>query len=225
MKAIADGDTYLLLSGIQHMAFCERQWALIHIEQQWEENSRTVEGKHMHQRVDNPFEDEFRGDLYILRSLPLISHMLKLRGVADVVEFLFVEAEGIPLSGKPGLWVPRPVEYKRGRQKPDDRDSVQLCAQAICLEEMFGIMISDGDLFYGETRRRQFVRFDSELRQRVKFLANRMNYLFEKGVTPPANRKTNCQLCSLKNICMPKLTMKKKSVKDYIEESIREINI
>ena len=128
-------DDFLPLSGIQHMAFCERQWALIHIEQQWEENVLTVEGKHIHEHADNPFENETRHDARITRSVPIASRKLGLRGIADVVEYIRdddSQAIGtIFLKGKPGKWKLRPIEYKRGRPKPDDRDSVQLCAQAI----------------------------------------------------------------------------------------------
>lgn len=220
-----EDDNYLLLSGIQHMAFCERQWALIHIEQQWAENVRTVEGKHLHERVDDPFESESRGDLYITRSMPLVSHTLKLQGVADVVEYWRVESGGVTLPGKSGLWLPRPVEYKRGQPKPDDRDEVQLCAQVICLEEMLGASISEGDLFYGETRRRQRVILDVALRQRVYDLADRMNRFFEAGNAPPAVPGTRCQLCSLADFCMPKLTMKKRSVEDYLKASLKEAGL
>ena len=225
MSAFSEDDGYLLLSGIQHMAFCERQWALIHIEQQWAENARTVEGKHLHERVDDPFESESRGDLYISRSMPLISHTLKLQGVADVVEYWRVETGGVILPGRSGLWIPHPVEYKRGQPKPDDRDQVQLCAQAICLEEMLSISIEEGDLFYGETRRRQRIILDTALRQRVAYLAQRMNSLFEACLTPPAVQGTHCQLCSLADLCIPKLTMKKRSVEDYLKSSLKEAGV
>lgn len=222
MTVKSEVDNYLLLSGIQHMAFCERQWALIHIEQQWGENVRTVEGKHLHERVDDPFDSESRGDLYISRAVPLISHTLKLQGVADVIEYWCVESGGVNLPGKLGLWLPRPVEYKRGQPKHDDRDEVQLCAQAICVEEMLGVSLLEGDLFYGETRRRQRVMLDGGLRQRVVFLSERMNYLFADGVTPPAIQGTHCKLCSLIDICMPKLTMKNRSVADYLINNLME---
>jgi CRISPR-associated exonuclease Cas4 len=225
MNNLDSEGNYLLLSGIQHMAFCERQWALIHVEQQWAENVRTVEGKHLHERVDNPFENESRGDLYISRAVPLISNTLKLQGVADVVEYWRVEQNGVQLPSKTGLWLPRPVEYKRGKPKPDDRDQVQLCAQAMCLEEMLGVTLVEGDLFYGETRRRQQVVLDEALRNRVVYLANRMNLFIEKGLTPAAVKGTRCQLCSLMDVCMPKLTMKKHSVKEYLSKSLREVDV
>ncbi|NLY76132.1 MAG: Dna2/Cas4 domain-containing protein, partial [Firmicutes bacterium] len=127
-------DDLLLLSGIQHFAYCERQWALIHIEQQWLENVRTVEGRHLHERVHNPDLVEKRGDLLVARSLPIVSWRLGLYGMMDLVEFRQVGSDqgGIKLPNREGVWLPKPVEYKRGKPKTDDRDEVQLCAQAIC---------------------------------------------------------------------------------------------
>src|SRR6056297_921574 len=122
-------DDFLLLSGIQHFFFCKRQWALIHIEQQWAENIRTTDGKHVHEKVDDPYIVETRGTLIITRSMPVSSRNLGLFGIADVVEFRKNKRAGIPLKGKSGLWVPVPVEYKRGKKKNDERDEVQLCAQ------------------------------------------------------------------------------------------------
>lgn len=212
----------LPLSGLQHMAFCERQWALIHIEQQWAENFRTVEGKHLHERVDDPFESESRGDLYVSRSVPLLSGALCIQGVADVVEYWRVESEGVAIAGRAGLWRPRPVEYKRGQPKADDRDAVQLCAQALCLEEMLGVTVPEGDLFYGLTRRRQRVVFDDALRHRVKALAQRMHRLFQKGATPPAVIGKHCSQCSLNSLCMPKLTLKRRSVAAYLQTVLED---
>ena len=171
-------DDLLMLSGIQHFAFCERQWALIHIEQQWAENMRTVEGTHIHERVDDPFASEVRGNVITLRSVSLVSYRLGLYGVADVVEFKRAEnCAGIGMEGYSGVWKPVPVEYKRGKPKPDERDAVQLCAQAICLEEMYQndkntpLIIDKGYLFYGETRHRQEVIFCHELRNKVETYA------------------------------------------------------
>lgn len=216
-------EEYLLLSGIQHIAFCERQWALIHIEQLWAENLKTVEGKHLHERVDDPFDSETRGDLYISRSVPLISHVLKIQGVADVIEYWRVESNGITLKNKTGLWQPRPVEYKRGKPKEKDCDLVQLCAQAMCLEEMLGVTINEGDLFYGQTRRRHHVIFDDAIRNRVLFYTKRMNHLFLEGITPPTPAGAQCKMCSLIDVCMPKVTLKKKFVEAYIDGYLKEI--
>jgi CRISPR-associated exonuclease Cas4 len=217
-------EDYLLLSGIQHLAFCERQWALIHIEQLWSENVRTIEGKHLHERADNPFEDETRKDVRVVRGMPVISHRLGLRGKADVVEFhRMVEApEGtvIRLRNRQGWWRPYPVEYKRGRPKIDNRDAVQLCAQGIALEEMLKVSIESGFLYYGQTRRRLEVVFSHELRTQVEELCRRMHQLMYEGKTPKAEKGKHCSLCSLEEICQPKLTIQNRSVKKYIEQMV-----
>lgn len=217
-------DNYLPLSGIQHLAFCERQWALIFIERQWAENVRTVEGKIMHERVHNPNLIDYDSEHIVVRSYPLVCHGLGIHGQADMVEFWPVEddgAGGVSLPGRRGLWKPKPVEYKRGRPKRDDRDKVQLCAQALCLEEMLGTRIAAGDLFYGETRRRQRVIFDDVLRRRVEQLCLRMHELFRTGVTPRAEQGKHCSLCSLVDLCLPKLTLKSRSVKAYVRRQVR----
>lgn len=214
-------DDLLLLSGIQHFAFCERQWALIHIEQAWAENVRTVEGKHLHERTDDPFEDETRGDLRVVRAMPIVSYELGLRGVADVVEFHRekkpIEGINMQLRNRDGWWRLYPVEYKRGRPKPDDRDAVQLCAQAMALEEMLAVSIETGFLFYAKTKHRQEVALDKDLRNLVETLSHKMHQFFLLGKTPKAQRGKHCSLCSLAEICKPELTMRHKSVKRYLE--------
>lgn len=211
----------LALSGIQHFCFCRRQWALIHVERQWEENLQTVEGHLVHQRVDDPFFMESRGDVIISRAVPIVSYTLGLYGVADVVEYIRSE-DGISLLGHEGLWTVRPVEYKRGRPKIDERDEVQLCAQAICLEEVFNSRISRGDFYYNEIRRRVPLLLSDGLRERVYRLSEEMHELFARGVTPPAEVSRKCGLCSLQNVCMPKLTKKPQSVRKYIRKHIKE---
>lgn len=217
-------DDLLLLSGIQHIAFCERQWALIHIEQAWAENVRTVEGKHLHERTDDPFLDETRKDIRIVRAMPLVSYSLGLRGVADVVQFQREEKQiedlTIQLKNRRGWWRPYPVEYKRGRPKPDDRDAVQLGAQMIALEEMLKIQVKVGFLYYGQTRHRVEILLDSTLRQRVQTLSERMHDLFAEGRTPKAQKRKNCSLCSLTEICQPDLTSRPKSVAGYLQRMI-----
>ncbi|MCL6591671.1 MAG: CRISPR-associated protein Cas4 [Firmicutes bacterium] len=208
MDAGYSDDDLLLLSGIQHFAFCERQWALIHIEQLWQENLLTFKGRDLHERADDPFYTESRSGVIISRAVPLLSRKLGLYGTADVVEFQQAapgQSEGVTLPGRAGRWLPFPVEYKSGQPKPDDRDMVQLCAQAICLEEMLRISIAEGALFYGKTRRRQPVIFDRQLRERVADLARRMHELFQKGVTPAQQYRTVCDSCSLEEICLPKV--------------------
>lgn len=210
-------DSLLPLSGLQHYAFCPRQWALIHIERHWSENVRTVEGRHLHEKVHSGLHSERDGDLIITRSVPLVSYRLGLYGVADLVEYHPVSADGIILPNRDGLWRPHPVEYKRGRAKSDDRDEVQLCAQAMCLEEMLRISISSGSFFYGEVRRRVKVDFSDRLRERVILLAKEMHEAFGRGVTPAAPAGVACNLCSLKDFCVPKLSRKRQSVQAYMK--------
>ena len=209
----------LLLSGIQHLVFCPRQWALIHIEQQWVENVKTIEGQHLHDRVDNPLLKDSDKKLVVWRSVKLVSYRLGLTGRADVVEFS-KSSKGIKLPGKTGNWSPCPVEYKRGKPKTDERDEVQLCAQAICLEEMFGTNIHSGALFYGETRRRTIVPFTDALRQMVFDYSREMHRLFKQGITPVPDYKPHCRSCSLIDICLPKNIHPGKSVTTYLTREL-----
>jgi CRISPR-associated exonuclease Cas4 len=222
MKNCDTEEDYLLLSGIQHMAFCERQWALIHLEQVWAENVRTVEGKHLHHRADDPFKDESRKTLRVVRSMPVVSQKLGLRGVADVVEFHAdkerLEGINCRLENREGWWRPVPVEYKRGRPKPDDRDAVQLCAQAIALEEMLKVYIPSGFLFYGKTKHRQSVALDVSLRQHTIELSIRMHQLAREGKTPKAQKGKHCSLCSLTEHCQPYWMLRHRPVKNYLEQ-------
>jgi len=217
-KRYAD-DELLSLSGIQHFRFCKRQWALIHVERQWEDNLRTAEGHIIHEQVDDPFFNESRGNIIISRAFPLVSHTLGLIGIADVIEYTRSDM-GIPLPGSEGLWTMKPVEYKRGKPKIDERDEVQLCAQVMCLEEMFSVRINEADFYYNEIRRRQHLKINDELRSLVSSLADEMHAIFLKGITPGAESGMNCALCSLVDVCMPKLTKKRVSVDNYIQKHI-----
>ncbi|WP_040197368.1 CRISPR-associated protein Cas4 [Candidatus Soleaferrea massiliensis] len=209
-------EDYLALSGIQHYCFCSRQWALIHLEQQWADNTRTYGGSQMHQRADDPYFTESRGDVRISRSLPLSSDRLRLRGVADVVEFHRCdEADGIRLEGETGFWKPVPIEYKYGQEKEDHSDLMQLTAQAICLEEMFKIDIPVGYLYYGKTRRRFKVEITAGLREEAFMLAAEMYQYLESGETPAAVLQKHCQNCSLQQLCVPKLSKKSRSISSY----------
>ena len=201
-------DDLIQLSSLQHFMFCERQCALIHIEQLWSENLFTAEGRIMHDKADsNKFES--RGNIRIDYSVPLRSLRLGLVGKADVVEF-----------HKHGdMWIPFPVEYKRGKPKMDDCDKVQLCAQAICLEEMLNIEIREGALFYGQTRRREDVVFDKTLRMETEDTAKKVHELIESGITPRAEYSKKCKLCSLLNICLPKANSKASS---YLAKAMEE---
>lgn len=206
----------LLLSGIQHFAFCTRQWALIHIEQQWAENVKTIEGKHLHERVDDPFLNNSDSQLVVWRSVNLISRQLGFTGRADVVEFK-KSLSGVELPSKKGRWTPYPVEYKRGKPKPDERDEVQLCAQAICMEEMFETTIDEGALYYAEIRRRDVVPFTLELREKVAQYAKEMHQLFRHANTPPPIYKSHCKSCSLFDICLPKNIDSSNTVSNYLK--------
>ncbi|MCF8011164.1 MAG: CRISPR-associated protein Cas4 [Clostridiales bacterium] len=201
---------YLSLSGIQHFAFCERQWGLIHIEGQWIENARTAEGRNLHQKADDPYLTETRGNVKLVRSVPLVSKNLGLYGVADVIELQKMSKE--ESSVRYNI-----VEYKRGKPKPDDRDDVQLCAQSICLEEMLAIVIDYGYLYYGETKHRHKVEFNECLRTRVKDLSDRMHWLFEIGKTPPPVKDKRCKNCSLRSICVPELSRGNQKIKSYLK--------
>lgn len=211
-------DNYLMLSGLQHYAYCRRQWALIHIEQQWAENVRTVDGNLFHSRAHNTTATEKRGDILITRGLSVKSEQLKMTGICDVVEF-HKDKNGITLFGYPDTWLPYPIEYKRGAPKTNNADKLQLCGQAMCLEEMLLCDIHEGSLFYGETRRRFPVIFTEELRDSVKKAAAEMHDLWERGHTPKAKMHKGCNACSLKEICLPKLG-KAKKVSAYIDERI-----
>lgn len=204
----------MLLSGIQHFIFCRRQWALIHIEQQWDENYRTIDGMLMHNKVhDNDFRETRKG-VVTIRALPVSSSVLGISGECDAVEFH---------KSKMGVFIPRlnekytvvPVEYKRGKPKEDLSDTMQLLLQALCLEEMLSTAIPYGYLYYGETKRRLKVEFTKELRDMAQANVAEMHKLFRQQHTPKVKRTKACNACSLKNICLPVL-QKKKTVKSYI---------
>jgi CRISPR-associated exonuclease Cas4 len=211
-------DDLLPLSGLQHLIFCERQWALIHIEQIWEENRLTAEGRVLHERTHQA-GSESRPGVRTARGLRLHSLRLGLVGHADVVEFRRAES-GVALPDSDGFWHPFPVEYKRGRPKKDACDEVQLCAQALCLEEMFICQISEGSLFYGEPRRRHPVVFSPALRAKTESLAARMQELYRAGMTPLAGYEPKCDGCSLTARCMPRLLAKPPSVARYLARAL-----
>jgi CRISPR-associated exonuclease Cas4 len=219
-----DEDDLLPLSGLQHLAFCERQWALIHLEQQWEENRLTAEGRVLHERVHDG-GTESRPGVVIARGVHIRSLRLGVSGIADVVEFEVASGgEGcVPLAGRDRWWRPFPVEYKRGKPKPDACDEVQLCAQAMCLEEMFGVRIEAGALFYGKTRRRAEVRFDGALRAATEAAAQRMRELYTDGRTPPASYGKKCDSCSLAQRCLPRAAPGAGRVASYIRRTLREV--
>ncbi|MCO7175048.1 CRISPR-associated protein Cas4 [Sporolactobacillus kofuensis] len=220
MKADNEDD-YLMLSGIQHFQFCRRQWALIHIEQQWEENVRTFEGQVLHRKADQPFIREKRGEKLIVRAMPVQSRKLRVTGICDVVEFVNDEVHGVTINGMDGKVIPIPVEYKRGKPKTDDSDLLQLTAQALCLEEMLLCDVKQGFIFYNELKHRISVPFTDELKNKVYSMISEMQDYYRRQYTPKVRTGKFCMSCSLQNICLPKL-MQKQSVKRYIEGNIIE---
>lgn len=212
-------EDYLMLSGIQHFAFCRRQWAVIHIEQQWAENYRTTAGELMHKKAYDEGSFEKRGDLLTVRGLRISSRELGVSGQCDVVEFRRDES-GIDLFGYEGKWRPVPVEYKRGAPKENNADELQLCAQAVCLEEMFRTDIPEGYLYYGESRRRSLVEFSPALRDELRRITAEMHELFRRGYTPKVKPSKKCKACSLEELCVPKL-QRVAGVREYIQKEIR----
>ena len=219
MKSEYTPDDLLPLSGIQHFLFCRRQWALIHVEQQWKENALTAEGRIMHQRADDPFFTETRNGVITARSVPIASYRLGLSGVCDVVEFT-ASPDGVKLPNKDGLYLAAPVEYKRGKEKRDPCDEAQLCAQAICLEEMLSVTIPRGWLFYGEIRHRVEVELTAELRGLVREMSEEMHAYFSRGYTPRVKTSKACRSCSLADVCLPNLQEKSMPASKYIKQQI-----
>ena len=200
-------DDLIMISALQHYVFCPRQCALIHVEQTWEESSRTAEGRILHERVHEE-GNEMRAGVRIERGVSLRSLRLGLIGKADVVEFHRRED---------GTWRPFPVEYKRGKPKPDHCDKIQLCAQALCLEEMIQAEIPGGALFYGQTRRRLDVVFDNNLRRETEEASRQVRELLNSGKTPKPVYAKRCENCSLIADCLPKAIQKRRSVKNYLQ--------
>ena len=209
----------LPLSALQHLLFCERQCALIHLEDAWAENRFTAEGSLLHERV-HEIADESRGDLRVARGMRLHSLALGVYGIADVVEFHRVQTGGVQLPELEGRWRPLPVEYKRGRPKPDDCDRVQLCDQATCLEEMLQTGVPEGFIFYGQPRRREEVVFGDELRELVCATSERLHRLMADGATPPPTHDKRCRNCSLADLCLPNSVRPEHSVSRYLDKAL-----
>lgn len=233
----------LPISGLQHLAFCERQWGLIHLEQVWLESVLTAEGRVLHERVHEA-DSQLRGDVLTARGVRLRSLRLGLTGVADVVEFHRVampvgceEADAgtagpgvdldpsttVTLPRRRGRWRPMPVEFKRGRPKRGDFDRVQLCAQALCLEEMLEVRIDEGAIFYGEPRRRQSVPFDPALREETGRLAAHMHELMAVGRTPDGVYEKKCRSCSLFELCRPEKIRPGHSAAGYLKRELNSV--
>ncbi len=200
----------VMLSALQHYAYCPRQCALIHLEQVWQENEHTMEGRIMHEQVHDS-SSRMRDGVKIVTDLELKSERLGLHGRADVVEF----------HRQDGFWKPFPVEYKKGRPKRDcDADRVQLCGQALCLEEMLHVSLLEGALYYGQTHRRMTVELTVELRRRTEEVAQAVHEMFEQGITPPPERESGCKECSIREECLPELFQLQAS--DYIQQLFGE---
>lgn len=238
-------DDLLPISALQHLLFCPRQCALIHLEGLWVENRLTAEGRQLHRRTHEAKATETRGAVCIARGLRLRSLRLGLSGVADVVEFHRVDTgasgeplretasadaaaeteratDAVALPERPGRWRPFPVEYKRGRPKAGDFDRVQLCAQAICLEEMLGATTPAGALFYGRTRRRQGVCFDAALRARTEEAAACLHRFIAEGRTPQVRREPKCKSCSLREQCLPEVTEGRRSARGFLRRAVEQ---
>lgn len=211
---------YLMISGIQHFLFCKRQWALIHVEQQWQENSLTLEGKYLHEKADQPIIREKRKDKLIVRALPIHSKILGITGICDVVEFIKSPISA-PLYGEEGDFLPFPIEYKHGKPKKDLSDRLQLTAQAVCLEEMLHCSVSKGYLYYHQIRHREEVTIDSTLREALEKIIKEMQIYWQKKHTPKVKTGNFCKKCSLQAICLPKL-MTSQTVKNYLERRLVE---
>lgn len=210
----------LMLSGLQHFAYCRRQWALIHVEQQWQENLHTAEGQVFHRRAHDEQQTEVRGDTIIVRGMRVQSERLGISGICDVVEFTR-SPDGIALAGREGRYQVHPVEYKKGAPKEHQADELQLCAQAMCLEEMLLCRIDEGSLFYGEPRRRTRVTFSPELRAQAEQMIGEMHQLDERGHTPRVKRHKGCSACSLKEICLPGMD-RVPAASAYLRAHVRE---
>lgn len=217
-----DDEELLMLSGIQHFAFCPRQWALIHIDQLWNENHLTLEGLFMHERVDNPTEiTALRGNV-ILRSVPLISRRLGFYGLSDAIELSPTEASNnwITHPKYRGHWAVSPIEYKHGAPKSQEIDAVQLCAQAMALEQMWTISIDKGFIYYGKTRHHQEIVCSPALRQKVESLSIEMHKIYKSQCLPTAHYLKHCDNCSLVETCLPHEFEHVSSVEAYIKSYI-----
>lgn len=211
-------DEFLPLSGIQHFAFCRRQWALIHIEQQWADNALTVKGNNMHRKAHDTFGNETRKDIVISRGMPVHSRTLGISGICDIVEF-HKSKSGTFICSLNGTYDVLPVEYKRGRPKNHDADILQVVAQAMCLEEMLCTEIPKASLYYGETHHRMEIFITREIRNKVMEMCAEMHEYFARAHTPKCKAIAKCKSCSLIEICNPDICSQA-SVSAYIEKML-----
>jgi len=202
----SDDQERLPISAIKQYAYCKRRFALMFIDNEWTGNYKTVEGDLFHEKVNDPFFNEKRKDRYFSRSVPVFSDSLNLYGIVDIVEFN-EDSEGVKIGTKPGLWRINPIEYKNGNPEKSNADNYQLCAQALCLEEMFSTVINSGDIYYGKLRKRVNIPLTEALKQQTKNIINEINLLLACGTDkiPQRPENQNCSLCSLVNICVPSI--------------------
>lgn len=219
-------EDWLALSGIQHFVYCRRQWALIHVEQQWNDNYFTADGQVDHERVNDPNSTELRNGVLSVRALRVLSARLGVTGICDLVEFRSAHKgeEGAVLKGRPGRWIPYPVEYKRGNGHAELADQMQLCCEALCLEEMLGTDCPEGALYYVATRHRVRVAIDDSLRVQATTLLDQMHDLLRRGFTPRVRQTSQCRSCSLRDICLPELT-KRQSVSTYLNQAVKSMEM
>lgn len=217
---VNDDSDFLLLSGIEHFYYCRRQWALIHVEQQWQENVLTQEGHYLHERVHDADFTEKRGSVLLSRGMPVRSESLRVTGACDMVE-MYKAPDGVPIQGREGRWRLYPVEYKRGKADASGAAAMQLCAEAMCLEEMFVTEIAEGAIFSASEHRRTIVEFTPELRSRVSAALDEMHRYFSSGYTPKVKAKAGCKSCSMREICQPEL-LSGGSAKEYVNIRLKE---
>lgn len=210
-------DEYLMLSGIQHFYFCKKQWALIHISQEWKENADTMMGTVIHKKTDEPHIKEKRKGIFYSRAIPVASSKLGLTGILDTVEFIS-DPGGIEIAKRRGKWKPYIVEYKKGKKKSDNRDIVQLVAQVICLEEKYHCKIEHSYLYYHSTKKREKVEISQELKDEVYSLCLQMHKLYKNRKLPAAEYSSKCNKCSLYDVCMPNLKISKGQISKYIKD-------
>ncbi|MDO4281008.1 MAG: CRISPR-associated protein Cas4 [Peptococcaceae bacterium] len=213
-------EDYLQISGLMHFLVCRRRWALVHIEGLWEDNVHTIKGNIFHERVHDASKREWRGDILTARDLRVFSPSLGISGACDAVEFHLDEA-GVPLAGEEGRFQPYPVEYKSGALRIDHANHVQLCAQAMCLEEMLCCDVPEGAIFYGKPRRRQKIVLTAALREEVRTALEEMHELYQRRHTPEVRKTKACNGCSMIEQCMPKLA-KRPTVASYIQANLKE---
>jgi CRISPR-associated exonuclease Cas4 len=215
-------DDLLPVSGLAHLLYCERRLYLVHAEALWAESGATVDGSRLHRKAHDAGQDEARDGVLVRRGLPLRSRRLGLTGVADVVE-LHPEPEGAAISGVSGRFQPFPVEYKRGRLRREAGYLVQLCAQGLCLEEMLGVVVPAGALFFGKTRRRLDVPFGPELRRKTAEAADRMREILKAPTAPQTEPGARCPKCSLLNLCLPETASGRRSAARHLAKELAQL--